>query len=96
MSRGLEVRRYDGTNLGPGVPLAARGDDAQDHVTQDAAGRLHVHATSYDGATWLAGTVLIQPLRWGRAISLRAPNGAATRLTRDLLSERLAAAVPFE
>jgi hypothetical protein len=63
-TRGLEVRRYNGTTFGPGVALAASGDDAQDHITQDAAGRLHavfpqgaadglhlVHATSEDGVT---------------------------------------------
>ena len=73
-SGGLEVRRYNGVTFGPGVALAAAGDDAQDHITQDAAGRLHavfpqgqadglhlVHATSDDGATWRSGTVLIQP-----------------------------------
>jgi hypothetical protein len=72
-SGGLEVRRYDGSTFGPGVALAASGDDAQDHITQDAAGRLHavfpqgqadglhlVHATSDDGASWRSGTVLIQ------------------------------------
>ena len=72
-SGGLEVRRYNGTTFSPGVPLAASGDDAQDHITQDAAGRLHavfpqgaadglhlVHATSDAGATWRSGTVLIQ------------------------------------
>jgi hypothetical protein len=72
-SGGLEVRRYNGTTFSPGVPLAASGDDAQDHITQDAAGRLHavfpqgaadglhlVHAISDDGATWRSGTVLIQ------------------------------------
>ena len=70
---GLEVRRYNGTAFSPGVPLAASGDDAQDHIAQDAAGRLHavfpqgaadglhlIHATSDDGATWRSGTVLIQ------------------------------------
>ena len=68
------MRRYNGSSFSPGVPLAASGDDAQDHITQDAAGRLHavfpqgaadglhlVHATSDDGATWHSGTVLIQP-----------------------------------
>ena len=40
-SGGLEVRRYNGVTFGPGVALAAAGDDAQDHITQDAAGRLH-------------------------------------------------------
>jgi len=73
-SGGLEVRRYNGTTFSPGVGLAASGDDAQDHITQDAAGRLHavfpqgaadglhlVHATSDDGASWRSGTVLIEP-----------------------------------
>ncbi len=80
---GLEVRRYNGTGFGPGVALAASGDDAQDHITQDAAGRLHavfpqraadglhlIHATSDDGASWRSGTVLVEA---GNAIdSLRA------------------------
>ena len=74
-SRGLEVRRYDplADRFGPGAALAAAGDDAQDHITQDAAGRLHavfpqgradglhlVHATSDDGASWRSGTVFTQ------------------------------------
>ncbi|HYI19095.1 MAG TPA: hypothetical protein VD836_10325 [Solirubrobacteraceae bacterium] len=72
-SGGLEVRRYNGVTFGPGVALAAAGDDAQDDITQDAAGRLHavfpqgradglhlVHATSDDGGTWRSGTVLIE------------------------------------
>jgi hypothetical protein len=72
-ARGLEVRRYNGTTFSPAVRLAASADDAQDHITQDAAGRLHavfpqgaadglhlVHATSDDGASWRSGTVLVQ------------------------------------
>ena len=80
---GLEVRRYNGTTFGPGVTLATSGDDAQDHITQDAAARLHavfpqgaadglhlIHATSDDGASWRSGTVLIQTT--GAIGSLRA------------------------
>jgi hypothetical protein len=72
-ANGLEVRRYDGTTFGAAAPLAASGDDAQDHIAQDAAGRLHavfpqgaadglhlIHATSDDGVTWRSGTVLTQ------------------------------------
>jgi len=72
-SGGLEVRRYNGVTFGPGVALAAAGDDAQDHITQDAAGRLHavfpqgradglhlVHAVSDDGASWRSGTVFVE------------------------------------
>jgi hypothetical protein len=73
-ARGLEVRRFNGVTFGPGVPLASVGDDAQDHITQDAAGRLHavfpqgtyeglrlIHATSDDGASWRSGTAFIEP-----------------------------------
>ena len=72
-SGGLEVRRYDGTTFGPAVALTASGNDAEDHITQDAAGRLHavfpqgradglhlIHATSDDGTSWRSGTTLIQ------------------------------------
>jgi hypothetical protein len=72
-ARGLEVRRYNGTTFSSGVSLAASGDDAQDHITQDAAGRLHavfpqgaadglhlIHAVSDNGSTWRSGTVLVQ------------------------------------
>jgi hypothetical protein len=71
---GLEVRRYDGATFGTGAGLAASGDAAQDHITQDAGGRLHavfpqgradglhlIHAVSDDGASWRSGTVLTQP-----------------------------------
>ena len=67
------MRRFNGGTFGAAVALAASGDDAQDHITQDAAGRLHavfpqgqadglhlVHAASDDGAAWRSGTVLTQ------------------------------------
>jgi hypothetical protein len=73
ISGGLEVRRYDGATFAPAVPLTAVGDASEDHITQDAAGRLHavfpqgqadglhlVHAVSDDGASWRSGTVLTQ------------------------------------
>ena len=71
--RGIEVRKFDGATFGAAVPLSAAGDDAQQHLYQDAAGRLHavfprgeadglhlIHATSDDGATWASGTLLVQ------------------------------------
>src|SRR5690348_9286931 len=37
----LTVRKFDGTTFGTGVKIADAADDAQAHLTQDAAGRLH-------------------------------------------------------
>jgi hypothetical protein len=70
---GLTVRRWDGLAFPSGVPVAARGNDADSHLFQDAAGRLHavwssieadgfhlVHAVSDDGVTWASGTLALQ------------------------------------
>ncbi|MEO8686771.1 MAG: hypothetical protein ABI611_00965 [Solirubrobacteraceae bacterium] len=72
-SGGLEVRRYDGATFAPAVALTSVGDASEDHITQDAAGRLHavfpqgqadglhlVHAVSDDGASWRSGTVEVR------------------------------------
>jgi hypothetical protein len=72
-SGGLEVRRYDGATFTGAVALTTVGDASEDHITQDAAGRLHavfpqgqadglhlVHAVSDDGVAWRSGTVLVQ------------------------------------
>ena len=37
----LTVRKFDGTTFGAGVKIADVADDAQAHLTQDPAGRLH-------------------------------------------------------
>ena len=37
----LTVRKFDGTTFGAGVKIADAAEDAQAHLTQDAAGRLH-------------------------------------------------------
>jgi hypothetical protein len=73
-SNALVVRKWDGTTFNAGVTIADAGDDAQAHLTQDAAGRLHAvfgrgtaeglqlqYATSDDGVTWRSGAVLTQP-----------------------------------
>jgi hypothetical protein len=70
---GLMVRRWDGTTFPSGVLVASRGNDADAHLTQDAAGRIHavwssieadgfhlVHAVSDDGVTWASGTLALQ------------------------------------
>jgi hypothetical protein len=72
-TNGLVVRRWDGTTFPAGVPIAAGADDANAHLFQDAAGRLHavwssidasgfrlLHAVSDDGVTWSAGSLALQ------------------------------------
>jgi hypothetical protein len=72
-SGGLEVRRYDGATFAAPVPLTASGDASEDHITQDASGRVHavfgqgqadglhlVHAVSDDGVSWRSGTVEVR------------------------------------
>ena len=69
----LTVRKFDGTTFGAGVKIADAADDAQAHLTQDAAGRLHAvfahntaagleldYATSDNGASWQSGPLLTQ------------------------------------
>ena len=66
----LFVRKYNGTDFGAPVTIG-RGNDATQHLFQDAAGRLHVvvergdaagrhliHAVSDDGTTWRSGTLV--------------------------------------
>ena len=73
-SNALVVRKWDGTTFNAGVTIAAAGDDAQAHLAQDPAGRLHAvfghgtagglqleSATSDNGVTWRSGVVLTQP-----------------------------------
>jgi hypothetical protein len=68
----LTVRKYDGTTFGSGVTIAPIGDDAQAHLTEDPAGRLHAvyghitaagleldYATSDDGSAWQSGPLLV-------------------------------------
>ncbi len=70
---GLVVRRWDGTTFPGGVAVAARGEDAQSHLTLDSGGRLHavwssieadgfhlVHAVSDNGVAWSSGTLALQ------------------------------------
>jgi len=72
-SGALVVRRWDGTTFAPGVTISGGGDDAQAHLTQDPAGRLHavfgfgtaeglhlIHATSDDGVSWQPGLVFTE------------------------------------
>lgn len=73
LNNNLVVRKWNGSTFTRGVKLSDTADDAQDHLAQDAAGRLHavfprgaftgidlVHATSDDGIDWQSGTVLNQ------------------------------------
>jgi type IV secretory pathway TrbD component len=67
----LVVRKWNGSTFGAGVKIADVADDAQAHLTQDPAGRLHAvysrgtaagveldYATSDDGARWQSGALV--------------------------------------
>jgi len=67
----LVVRKWNGTTFGTGVKIADVADDAQAHLTQDPAGRLHAvfsrataagleldYATSDDGTRWQSGALV--------------------------------------
>jgi hypothetical protein len=68
----IVARKYDGNTFTPGVTIApSGGDDAQQHLTQDAAGRLHAvfprgdadglhvaYATSDNGTDWDSADLL--------------------------------------
>jgi hypothetical protein len=67
----LVVRKWNGTTFGAGVKIADVADDAQAHLTQDPAGRLHAvysrgtaagveldYATSDDGTRWQSGAIV--------------------------------------
>jgi hypothetical protein len=69
----LTVRKFNGTAFGPAVKIADAADDAQAHLTQDAAGRLHAvfahntaagleldYASSDNGSSWQSGPLLTQ------------------------------------
>jgi len=74
----LTVRKYNGTTFTAGTTIAAQGDDAQAHLTEDPGGRLHAvygrgtatgleldYATSDDGVRWRSGPLLVQPATAG-------------------------------
>jgi hypothetical protein len=69
----LTVRKWNGSTFGPPVKIADVADDAQAHLTQDAAGRLHAvfarntaagleldYASSDNGSSWQSGPLLTQ------------------------------------
>jgi hypothetical protein len=69
----LTVRRFNGTTFASGVKIADVADDAQAHLTEDPAGRLHAvfahntaagleldYASSDNGARWQSGPLLTQ------------------------------------
>ncbi|HEY0362772.1 MAG TPA: hypothetical protein VGC83_10865, partial [Solirubrobacteraceae bacterium] len=69
----LTVRKWTGSTFGPAVKIADAADDAQAHLTQDAAGRLHAvfahntgpgleldYASSDNGSSWQSGPLLTQ------------------------------------
>ena len=69
----LTVRKFDGTTFNAGAKIADIADDAQAHLTEDPAGRLHAvfahntaaglelgYATSDNGTTWKSGPLLTQ------------------------------------
>ena len=69
----LTVRKFDGTTFNAGAKLADIADDAQAHLTEDPAGRLHAvfahntaaglelgYATSDNGTSWKSGPLLTQ------------------------------------
>jgi len=70
----IVVRKYDGTTFTAGAKIADLGDDAQAHLTEDPAGRLHAvyghntasgleldYATSDNGTSWQSGPILTEP-----------------------------------
>ena len=84
---GLEVRRFNGTTIGTGAQVTARGDASEAHLYQDAGGRLqavwpHIesdgwhldHAYSDDGVTWQTDPVTVQ--RDDEEFSLRVATAA--------------------
>jgi hypothetical protein len=81
----LTVRKFDGATYGAAVKIADLADDAQAHLTQDAAGRLHAifsrataagleldYATSDNGTSWQSGPLLTQTVVTEGIASLRA------------------------
>ena len=69
----LTVRKFDGATFSAGVKIADVADDAQAHLAEDPAGRLHAvfahntaagleldYATSDNGASWQSGPLLTQ------------------------------------
>ncbi len=73
VANALTVRKFDGTTFDAGVKIADLADDAQAHLTQDPAGRLHAvfahntvaglqldYATSDNGVSWQSGPLLTQ------------------------------------
>jgi hypothetical protein len=69
----LTVRKFDGTTFNAGAKIADIADDAQAHLTEDPAGRLHAvfahntaaglqldYATSDNGTSWKSGPLLTQ------------------------------------
>lgn len=69
----LTVRRFDGSTFAAGVKIAEQGDDAQAHLAEDPAGRLHAvfahntaagleldYATSDNGVSWQSGPLPTQ------------------------------------
>jgi hypothetical protein len=69
----LTVRKFDGATFNAGATIADIADDAQAHLTEDPAGRLHAvfahntaagleldYATSDNGTSWKSGPVLTQ------------------------------------
>jgi hypothetical protein len=73
LDNALLVRKWNGTTFTAGVRISDAGDDAQAHLTEDPAGRLHAvfgrgeadgqhlfEATSDDGVSWQSSDVLVQ------------------------------------
>ena len=69
----LTVRKFDGTTFNAGAKIADIAEDAQAHLTEDPAGRLHAvfahntaagleldYATSDNGVSWQSGPLLTQ------------------------------------
>ena len=93
----LTVRKFDGTTFGAGVKIADVADDAQAHLTQDPAGRLHAvfarntaagleldYATSDNGTSWQSGPLLTQTNATQGIGALRAATAARPHRGRGL------------
>ena len=73
VANALTVRKFDGTTFNAGAKIADIAEDAQAHLTEDPAGRLHAvfahntaagleldYATSDNGTSWQSGPLLTQ------------------------------------
>jgi hypothetical protein len=109
-SRGLEVRRWNGTTFGAPAVIGTGNEAAQAALTQDAGGRLHAvwpafaaggielhYAVSDNGSSWSAGVVDTQQASDGEQDELRvaaAPDHVGVAVWTSASQVRLLAVGP--